>query len=73
MTTKRAYTMTDAAKAQRLAASSAASVARPRREFATVRIERAVRDAAERVLRGGESLASFVGEAVTREVTIRGG
>lgn len=65
------YTLSRKARAQRLAASKARAAASPRREFATVRIERRVRDSAQRVLRADESLASLVGAAVSKEIDRR--
>jgi len=66
----RSYTMSTAALAARRAAGARRS-AQGRRQFATVRIERCLRDSAESVKRAGESLAAFVGEAVQRETERR--
>jgi len=68
----RSYTLSAAALAARRAAGARRSAQSPRREFATVRIERCLRDSAESVKRAGESLAAFVGEAVMRETARRG-
>lgn len=70
---KTTYTMSPAALAQRRAASAANAAKNPAREFATVRIDRVIRDAAETVCKPGESLAAFVGAATLREVKRRGG
>ena len=71
MKQSRSYTLSAAALAARRAAGARRS-AQGRRQFATVRIERRLRDAAESVKRAGESLAAFVGEAVQREAARRG-
>ena len=68
---KRPYTLTAAARQQRLAATAARAAASPRRDMATVRIERRIRDAAEAQLAEGESLSAYVGQAVSFETARR--
>lgn len=68
---KRPYTLSEAARQQRRAATAARSAASPRRDYATVRIERPIRDAAEAQLAAGESLSAYVGQAVRFEISRR--
>lgn len=67
----RRYTLSPAALEQRRALARSRMVGNEPRKFATVRIERSIRDDAAALCRDGESLATFVGGATQREVVRR--
>ena len=73
MSRKQTYTMSRAARAQRSAAALARWGSSEPKQFATVKIDRAIRDDAAALCREGESLAALVGEATRREVARRRG
>lgn len=70
---KPAYTLSKAALAQRRAAARSRYEGRTAKEFATVRIDRRIRDAVDAVREPDESIAAVVTAAAVREVTRRGG
>lgn len=67
----RRYTLSPAALEQRRALARSRMIGNAPREFATVRIERSIRDNAAALCRDGESIATFVGGATRREVVRR--
>ena len=70
---KPAYTLSKAALAQRRAAARARYEGHKAKEFATVRIDRRIRDAVDAVRKPNESIAAVVSKAAAREVRRRGG
>jgi hypothetical protein len=70
---KPAYTLSKAALAQRRAAARSRYEGRTAKEFATVRIDRRIRDAVDAVREPDESIAAVVTAAAVREVKRRGG
>lgn len=70
---KTAYAITPEVREQRRDAALKRWGSTGAKEFATVRIDRRMRAAADAVRDEGESLAAVVTEAVAREVERRGG
>lgn len=73
MSRKQTYTMSRAALEQRRAAARSRYEGRTAKEFATVRIDRRIRDAVDAVRKPNESIAAVVSKAAAREVRRRGG
>ena len=70
---KPAYTLSKAALAQRRAAARSRYEGHQAKDFATVKIDRRIRDAVDAVRKPDESIAAVVSKAAAREVRRRGG